>query len=118
MINYFLTPAGSNETAKIDSVQKNCWIDLTSPTPAEIERVVEETKIDSDLITILRIGLQGVAMGIEAQCFGGVAVIEGESNDLAFLGIQTISRTVVTPYLSGEWGAVYIHFLFLEFGLA
>ena len=51
MINYFLTPAGSSETAKIDSVQKNCWIDLTSPTPAEIERVVEETKIDSDLIT-------------------------------------------------------------------
>ncbi len=51
MIKYFLTPAGSSETAKIDSIQKNCWIDLTSPTAQEIDNIVTETKIDSDLIT-------------------------------------------------------------------
>lgn len=35
---------------KIEKIEKNCWIDLVSPSIDEIEEVVSKTKIEKDLI--------------------------------------------------------------------
>lgn len=35
---------------RVEKIEKNCWIDLVSPTIEEINEVVSKTKIDKDLI--------------------------------------------------------------------
>lgn len=40
----------NKEVVKLKNIQKDSWIDLTTPTEEEIERVVKATQIDKDLI--------------------------------------------------------------------
>ena len=35
---------------KIEEIVSNCWIDMLNPTEEEIDKVVDKTKIDKDLI--------------------------------------------------------------------
>ena len=49
MIRVYKT--NSDEVEKLDKITQNTWIDLVSPTEAEIDHVVEVTKIDRDLIS-------------------------------------------------------------------
>ena len=49
MIRVYKT--NNERVERIDKILPNCWIDMVSPTEAEIDRVVRETKIDRDLIS-------------------------------------------------------------------
>ena len=49
MIRVYKT--NSETVEKVDKISANCWIDLVSPTEAEIDEVVRVTKIDRDLIS-------------------------------------------------------------------
>ena len=49
MIRVYKT--NNDNVERIDQIVPNCWIDMVSPTEAEINQVVRETKIDRDLIT-------------------------------------------------------------------
>lgn len=50
MLKIFKTSAVEKKIKKVKKITIDTWIDLTSPTTDEIERVVERTKVDKDLI--------------------------------------------------------------------
>ena len=47
MINIFKTFGGYHQ---IDGIQKGCWINVTSPTPLEIRRIIEEFQFPEEII--------------------------------------------------------------------
>ena len=49
MLNIYLT-SPDGQFKQVDEIQKGCWINLISPTPEEIERVVSLTNIPPDFI--------------------------------------------------------------------
>lgn len=78
---------------KIDSIEKNCWIDLVSPTIEEIDLVVEKTNIDKNLILKLldeeeipRIEFEGNSTLIVVDC----PYIEGKNNRYSTLPMGII----------------------------
>lgn len=50
MKKIYKTNAKLNKTKRLNSIARDCWIDLVSPSEEEINEVVEKTKIDKDLI--------------------------------------------------------------------
>ena len=50
MLKYYKTDLSLNTTKEIDEIQPDCWIDLSSPAQSEVEKVIAETGIESDLI--------------------------------------------------------------------
>ena len=50
MLKYYKTDLNLNTTKEIDEIQPDCWIDLSSPAQSEVEKVIAETSIESDLI--------------------------------------------------------------------
>ena len=50
MLKYYKTDLSANMTKEIDNIQPDCWIDLSSPSQSEVEKVIAETGIESDLI--------------------------------------------------------------------
>lgn len=50
MLKIFKTSSVEKKIKKVKKITIDTWIDLTSPTTDEIERVVERTKVDKDLI--------------------------------------------------------------------
>lgn len=50
MLKYYKTDLGKNQTIQIPEIEQDCWIDLSSPSQSEVEKVISETNIDSDLI--------------------------------------------------------------------
>ena len=50
MLKYYKTDLSLNTTKEMDEIQPDCWIDLSSPAQSEVERVIAETGIESDLI--------------------------------------------------------------------
>lgn len=51
MLKIYKTTMYEKKIKKIKRMSQDSWIDLTNPTKEEIERVVEKTEIDKDLIT-------------------------------------------------------------------
>ena len=51
MLKIYKTSKTEKKTRKIKKMVTDCWIDLTAPTNEEIEKVVERTGIDKDLLT-------------------------------------------------------------------
>jgi magnesium transporter len=54
MLKYYKTNHDTKELEKITASEPDCWIDLVRPSDAEIDQVVEETKIDRDLLVKMR----------------------------------------------------------------
>lgn len=50
MLKYYKTDLSQNLTKELDQIQPDCWIDLSSPSQSEVEQVIAETGIESDLI--------------------------------------------------------------------
>ena len=50
MLRIFNTDSITKHIKKLKKIQVDCWIDLTNPTKDEIQKVVERTKVDIDLI--------------------------------------------------------------------
>lgn len=50
MLKIYKTSSNLKKTKKVKKILTDSWIDLVSPTQKEINRVVEKTKIDKDLI--------------------------------------------------------------------
>jgi len=50
MISIVKTDSQTNETKKIDVIEKGCWVLLRDPTDAEIERVAEQGKLTADFL--------------------------------------------------------------------
>lgn len=53
MLKIYKTSAVEKKTKKVKKMTTDCWIDLIEPTPDEIDKVVNRTGIDKDLITKL-----------------------------------------------------------------
>lgn len=51
MIKIFKNEIDNDELKKIETIESNCWINLINPTAEEIKMVVDNLKIDEDLIT-------------------------------------------------------------------
>lgn len=78
---------------KIENIEKNCWIDLVSPSIEEIDEVVEKTKIEKDLILKLldeeeipRIEFEDNSTLIVIDC----PYIEGKDNKYSTLPLGII----------------------------
>lgn len=50
MIKIYDTDVETNKTIEIDEIKKGCWINLVSPTDAEIKKVCKSVKIEEDFI--------------------------------------------------------------------
>lgn len=50
MLKYYKTDLSVGLTKEIDEIQPDCWIDLSSPSQSEVEQVIAETGVESDLI--------------------------------------------------------------------
>ena len=50
MIKIYNTDVETNKTIEIDEIKKGCWINLVSPTDAEIKKVCKSVKIEEDFI--------------------------------------------------------------------
>jgi len=50
MLSILKTDLQTNETGKIDSIEKGCWVILKNPSDAEIERVASEGKFTLDFL--------------------------------------------------------------------
>lgn len=50
MLKIYKTSAVEKRIKKVKKITMDCWIELTSPTTSEIEKVVEKTAVDKDLI--------------------------------------------------------------------
>lgn len=50
MLKYYKTDLSVGLTKEIDEIQPDCWIDLSSPSQSEVEKVIAETGVESDLI--------------------------------------------------------------------
>ena len=50
MIKIYDTDVETNKTVEIDEIKKGCWINLVSPTDAEIKKVCKSVKIEEDYI--------------------------------------------------------------------
>ena len=50
MLKVYKTNTTDKNLKKIKRISTDCWIDLTSPTTDEIDKVVEKTEIDKELI--------------------------------------------------------------------
>lgn len=50
MLKIYKTSAVEKRIKKVKKITMDCWIELTSPTTGEIEKVVEKTAVDKDLI--------------------------------------------------------------------
>ena len=50
MLKVYKTNTTDKNIKKIKRISTDCWIDLTSPTTDEIDKVVEKTQIDKELI--------------------------------------------------------------------
>ena len=50
MLKIFKTDVTSKSIKKAKKITTDSWIDLTSPTSDEIEKIVSKTKVDKDLI--------------------------------------------------------------------
>lgn len=50
MLKIYKTSAVEKKIKKVKKITMDCWIELTSPTTNEIEKVVEKTAVDKDLI--------------------------------------------------------------------
>ena len=50
MLKVYKTNTTDKNIKKIKRISTDCWIDLTSPTTDEIDKVVEKTEIDKELI--------------------------------------------------------------------
>lgn len=50
MLKYYKTDLSVGLTKEIDEIQPDCWIDLSSPSQSEVEQVIDETGVESDLI--------------------------------------------------------------------
>lgn len=51
MLKIYKTNAIEKKIKKVKKITTDCWIELTSPTNDEIEKVVMKTSVDKDLIT-------------------------------------------------------------------
>jgi len=51
MLRVFKTDTATKQVKKIKKITVDSWIELTSPTKDEIEKVVAKTNVDIDLIT-------------------------------------------------------------------
>ncbi len=78
---------------KIDDIEKNCWINLVSPSVSEIDDVVKKTKINKDLILKLldeeeipRVEIEGNSTLIVVDC----PYIEGRHNKYSTLPLGII----------------------------
>lgn len=92
MIKIYKTNEEKN-IVRIDKIEKNCWIDLVSPTMEEIEEVVENTKIEKNLILKLldeeeipRVEFEDNSTLIVVDC----PYIEGKDNKYATLPLGII----------------------------
>ncbi len=50
MLKYYKTDLSVGLTKELDTIQPDCWIDLSSPSQSEVEQVIAETGVESDLI--------------------------------------------------------------------
>lgn len=50
MIKIYDTDVETNKTIEIDEIKKGCWINLVSPTDAEIKKVCKSVQIEDDFI--------------------------------------------------------------------
>ena len=50
MLKVFKTDSVDKKIKKLKKITADCWIDLTSPTMDEIEKVVQKTQVNKDLI--------------------------------------------------------------------
>lgn len=50
MLKIYKTSAVEKKVKKVKKMTVDCWLDLTTPTRDEIEKVVQKTKVDQDLI--------------------------------------------------------------------
>ena len=50
MLKIYSTDLQTNKTTEIEEIKKGCWINLVSPTDAEIKKVCEATKIEDTFI--------------------------------------------------------------------
>ena len=50
MLKIYKTSTVEKKTKKIKKITIDSWIELSSPTTDEIDKVVEKTKVDKDLI--------------------------------------------------------------------
>lgn len=50
MLNIYKTINDTKTIKKVDEIVEDSWIDLTNPTEKEINKVVDKTKVDKDLI--------------------------------------------------------------------
>ncbi len=50
MIKIYDTDVETNKTVEIDEIKKGCWINLVSPTDAEIKKVCKSVQIEDDFI--------------------------------------------------------------------
>ena len=50
MLKVFKTDSVDKKIKKLKKITTDCWIDLTSPTMDEIEKVVQKTQVNKDLI--------------------------------------------------------------------
>ncbi|MCQ2570771.1 MAG: magnesium transporter CorA family protein [Candidatus Saccharibacteria bacterium] len=54
MLKYYKTNHDTKKLERITNAEADCWIDLVQPTDAEIEKVVQETGVDRDLLVKMR----------------------------------------------------------------
>ena len=53
MLKIYKTNIIENQIKKVKKITPNCWVELTVPTTDEIEKVVNKTFVDKDLITTM-----------------------------------------------------------------
>lgn len=92
MIKIYKTDKNNNIN-KLDNIEKDCWINMVSPTINEIDNVVSKTKIDKDLILKLldeeeipRVEIEGNSTLIVVDC----PYIEGKDNKYSTLPLGII----------------------------
>ena len=54
MLRFYKTDPETKELTQIEQAEVDCWIDLVAPTDEEIAKVIEITRIDTDLLTKMR----------------------------------------------------------------
>ena len=50
MLKCFKTNSKEQKLEEIENITPDCWIDLSEPSPAEVEQVVKATHVDQNLI--------------------------------------------------------------------
>lgn len=82
-----------NKIAKLEKIEKNCWIDLVSPSMEEIDKIVKQTKIEKELILKLldeeeipRVEFEDNSTLIVVDC----PYIEGKDNKYSTLPLGII----------------------------